>query len=132
MTPNETKEQIFTGMKHDIDNHLAFPFEHNGTMFYLKPDNLWVYRVHMFSQTKSLRKTIENANFITNHLFDTIPQVQKLYGINPFKAFGRVVAKAGWTPEGHLSKSLMTEEGKMIDQYIYGISRDENELHRKH
>lgn len=129
--PNDSKDEIFKGMVYDIENHIAFPFEKNGLMFYIKPENIWLYRVHMFSKTKSLTKTIENSVHITDHLFDTCKDLQKIYGLNPFKGFTRMIHRAGWQNEGVLTKSLMTKEGVMIDQYVYGITREQNLKFRK-
>lgn len=129
--PHLTKDEIFIGMQYDIEHHIAFPFEYNKTMFYIKPENKWLYRIHMYSDTKSLKTTIQNTNIITNHLFDTCPDLYKLYGINPFKAYSRVISKAGWNLEGILSKSMMTNEQLLIDQYIYGITREQNTKFRQ-
>jgi len=131
-TPDSSKDQIFNGMINDIKNGVAYPFEKNGLIFYTIPETKWLYRLHLFSKTSpSITEKYEAANYLTNYLFHNFSDLHKIYGVNPFKSFKRVVSRTGWRQEGMLSNSHMTEKNALKDQYIWSITREENENYNR-
>lgn len=130
-TPDATKDQIFNTMINDVANGVAYPFEKNGLIFYTIPESKWLFRLHLFSKTgTSILDKYDAGNYLTNYLFDNFSDLHKIYGINPFYGFKRVVTRIGWRQEGMLIKSHMSEDGELKDQYIWSITREENENHR--
>jgi hypothetical protein len=123
--PQKTKDQIFSEILLDIKSGVSFPFEHDGMVFYVMPETKWRARLHLFSDTKSNKIATHSAKELTTLLFDNINSLEKLYGITPHKKFIRVVHKFGWKHEGTLTQSYFSKSGKMLDQYLFGISKQE-------
>jgi hypothetical protein len=128
--PTKTKDEIFADIVNDIRQGSALPLEKDGFILYIKPENQWLSRVHMFSKAPNHVIGIKAFQFLTNLVFDN-SKIEKLYGMNHFKTAVKLSERVGWKHEGTLSKSFMTKEGDLIDQYIFGITRKENEKWRK-
>ena len=126
-TPDNTKDEIFQGMLADMRNGVAYPFYKNKLIFYTIPETKWLYRIHLFSQYEgSLNQLYEDGRYLTNYLFDNYSDLQKLYGITPHVGMQRVGPKIGWKLEGVLSKSHMKKNMTLVDQRVFGVTREEN------
>lgn len=128
--PEQEKDRIFQDMVNDIKNGYALALEKNGVVFYFVPENEWLYRMHLFSKAENISLAIEGGKHLTNRVFDLMPKLQKIYGITPLKSLVRVSEKFGWKHEGTLKESFMTKDGTLKDQYVFGVSRNENNTWR--
>ncbi len=124
-SPEKTKDQIFNEIVDDIKSGRSLPLEKDGFILYIVPETKWLARVHMFSKTSGFVTSLRACEFITNLIFDS-SKVEKLYGINHFKTVVKVSERIGWKHEGTLTQSFMTKEGNLVDQYIFGITRKQN------
>lgn len=127
--PGKTKDEIYQDMLDDIMDLKAFPFEKDGVVFYIVPETRWLYRLHLFSTAKSYKTCIDAGKFLTNFIFDTT-SVEKLYGITPLTSLIRASKKFGWAHEGTLKGSFMSKEQVLKDQYLFGVTRNENKIWR--
>lgn len=127
--PEKTKSEIFQNMVEAIETQQAFPFEKDGVIFYIVPETRWLYRLHIFSTAKSYKTVINAGNFLTNFIFDNT-STEKLYGITPLKSLLKVSKKFGWTHEGTIKNSFMDKSHILKDQYVFGITKLENEIWR--
>lgn len=128
-SPEKTKDEIFSDIVDDIKNGRSIPLEKDGFIFYIVPETRWLARVHMFAKNSNAIDSLKASIFLTNLVFDN-SKVNKLYGITPLKSMIKVSERVGWKHEGTLSKSFMTKEGNIKDQYIFGITREENQKWR--
>ena len=110
-----------------MENNQCFPLEKDDMVFYMMPETPWLAKLHVFSNTKTATQAIKSARYLTSYMFDNVKTLKKIYGITPHKKFVRMIGKIGWVQEGVLSKSYLTEEGEMVDQYIFGITKEEYE-----
>lgn len=129
-SPGKTKDEIFNDILTDIRTGKSLPLEKDGFIFYLVPETIWLSRVHMFAKSKNYIDSLKASVFLTNLIFDN-SKVMKLYGITPLKSMIKVSERIGWKYEGTITKSFMTKEGNLKDQYIFGVTREENEKWRK-
>lgn len=127
--PGKTKDQIFQDMVIDIESKKSFPFEKDGVIFYIIPETKWLYRLHLFSTAKAYKAGINAGKFLTNFIFDNT-SVEKLYGITPLTSLLKASTKFGWVHEGTLKNSFMNEEHILKDQYVFGVTRNENKIWR--
>ena len=127
--PGKTKDEIYQDMLDDITYQKAFPFEKDGVVFYIVPETRWLYRLHLFSTAKSYNICIDAGKFLTNFIFDNT-SVEKLYGITPLTSLIKVSKKFGWVHEGTLKSSFMSKEQILKDQYLFGVTRNENKIWR--
>lgn len=125
-SPEKTKDQIFEDILSDIENGRSIPVEKDGFIFYIVPETKWLARVHMFSKAKDSITALSASMFLTNFIFDST-KVNKLYGITSLKSMLKVSERVGWKHEGTLTQSFMTENGDFKDQYIFGVTRKQNE-----
>jgi hypothetical protein len=125
--PHKSKDEIFVDMLKDMENNQCFPLEKDDMVFYMMPETPWLAKLHVFSNTKTATQAIKSARYLTSYMFDNVKTLKKIYGITPHKKFVRMIGKIGWVQEGVLSKSYLTEEGEMVDQYIFGITKEEYE-----
>lgn len=125
-SPEKTKDEIFSGILDDIRNARSMPLEKDGFILYIVPETKWLARVHMFAKTSNYAVSLKAFEFLTNLIFDN-SKVEKLYGINHFKTAVKISERVGWKHEGTLTKSFMTKEGNLKDQYIFGITREQNQ-----
>jgi hypothetical protein len=79
----------------------------------------------MFAKNNNAIDSLKASIFLTNLIFDN-SKVVKLYGITPLQSMVKVSKRVGWKHEGVLSNSFMTKEGDIKDQYIFGITRQQN------
>ncbi len=129
-SPEKTKDEIFNEIELDIKNGKSLPLEKDGFIFYLVPETKWLARVHMFAKNDNPIKSLKASVFLTDLIFDN-SKVMKLYGITSLKSMIKVSERIGWKHEGKITKSFMTKEGNLEDQYIFGITREENKQWRK-
>lgn len=69
---------------------------------------------------------------VTEHAFSVHPELHRLFAV-PFAsnaASARVLQKAGYTLEGTLRRSAI-KDGRLLDQWMYAIVRDEWEALRR-
>ncbi len=123
--PTKTKEQLFTEILGDIKAKVSFPVEKDGMVFYVMPETAQRARLHLFSETKTPKATIESAKWLTNFLFCNINSLEKLYGISPHPKFPQTIHKFGWKHEGTITHSHLSKSGKMKDQYVFGVTKHE-------
>jgi hypothetical protein len=123
--PEKTKDEIFNEIIVDIKTGKSLPLEKDGFVFYLIPETKWLARVHMFAKNNNAIDSLKASIFLTNLIFNN-SKVAKLYGITPLKSMVKVSERVGWKHEGVLSNSFMTKEGDLKDQYIFGITRQQN------
>jgi hypothetical protein len=128
-SPEKNKDEIFNEIVNDIREGRSLPLEKDSFIFYIVPETKWLARIHMFSKSINHITSINACGFLTNLVFDN-SKVEKLYGINPFKTMTKISEKIGWKHEGTLEKSFMTKEGNLKDQYIFGITREQNKQWR--
>lgn len=129
-SPEKTKDDIFNEIEIDIKSGRSLPLEKDGFIFYIVPETKWLARVHMFAKSTNPIKSLNASIFLTDLIFNN-SKVMKLYGITSLKSMLKVSEKIGWKHEGTITKSFMTKEGDLKDQYIFGITREENEKWRK-
>ena len=125
-SPEKTKDEIFEDILYDIKNGRAIPIEKDGFIFYIVPETKWLARVHMFSKAKDAMAALNSSIFLTNFIFDST-KINKLYGITSLSSMLKVSERVGWKHEGTLTQSFMTENGDFKDQYIFGVTRKQNE-----
>lgn len=125
-TPEKTKDQIFAEMLKEINDRIAFPIEKNGMVFYVMPETKQRARLHLFSDTRDVKTSIQSAKWLTNFLFCNINSLEKLYGITPHQKFLRIIPRVGWFYEGTITHSHFTKDGQMKDQYVFGVTRHQN------
>lgn len=121
--PDKTKDQLFEEILDDIKAKVSFPIEKNGMVFYVMPETQQRARLHLFSDTYSVKTSIESAKWLTNFLFTKINSLEKLYGITPHSKFLRTIHRFGWKHEGTLTHSHLSKSGKMVDQYVFGVTK---------
>ena len=129
-SPEKTKDDIFNEIEIDIKSGRSLPLEKDGFIFYIVPETKWLARVHMFAKSSNPIKSLKSSIFLTDLIFDN-SKVMKLYGITSLKSMLKVSEKIGWKHEGTITKSFMTTEGDLKDQYVFGITREENEKWRE-
>lgn len=129
-SPDKTKDEIFNDILEDIKAGKSLPLEKDGFILYLVPETKWLVRVHMFAKSKNPIDSLKASIFLTDLIFDN-SKVMKLYGITALKSMVKVSERIGWKHEGTITKSFMTKEGNLKDQYVFGITRNENEIWRK-
>lgn len=127
--PEKSKDEIFNGILDDIRSGKSLPLEKDGFIIYLVPETNWLARVHIFAKNSKPFDSVNAGIFLTNLIFDN-SKVDKLYGITPLKGMVKVSEKIGWKHEGILTKSFMTKDGELKDQYIFGVTRTENKQWR--
>lgn len=125
-SPEKTKDEIFETILYDIKHGRSIPLEKDGFIYYVVPETKWLARVHMFSKSNNAILALKASMFLTNFIFDNT-KVNKLYGITPLKSMLKVSERVGWKHEGTLTQSFMTENGDYKDQYIFGVTRKQNE-----
>jgi hypothetical protein len=123
-TPDQSKDQIYSGILLDIKRKISFPLEYDGMVFYLIPETKWLARLHLFSSVKNPIKALNAARHLTRKTFMMIPSLKKIYGITPHMKLKKVCEKVNWKLEGTLTSSFMSSAGKLKDQYIIGIERN--------
>jgi hypothetical protein len=128
-SPEKSKDQIFNEIELDIKSGKSLPLEKDGFIFYLVPETKWLARVHMFAKNDNPIKSLQASVFLTDLIFDN-SKVMKLYGITSLKPMLKVSERIGWKHEGTITKSFMTKEGNLKDQYVFGITREENKQWR--
>ena len=128
-SPEKTKDEIFGEIELDIKTGRSLPLEKDGFIFYVVPETKWLARVHIFAKNNSPIKSLKASVFLTDLIFDN-SKVMKLYGITSLKSMIKVSERIGWKHEGKITKSFMTKEGNLEDQYIFGITREENKQWR--
>lgn len=128
-SPEKTKDDIFGEIELDIKLGKSLPLEKDGFIFYIVPETKWLARVHMFAKNDSPIKSLKASVFLTNLIFDN-SKVMKLYGITSLKSMIKVSERIGWKHEGTITESFMTKEGNLKDQYIFGITREQNKQWR--
>jgi len=129
-SPEKTKDDIFSEIEIDIKSGRSLPLEKDGFIFYIVPETKWLARVHMFAKSSNPIKSLNASIFLTDLIFNN-SKVMKLYGITSLKSMLKVSEKIGWKHEGTITKSFMTKEGDLKDQYIFGITREENKKWRE-
>lgn len=128
-SPEKTKDDIFGEIELDIKLGKSLPLEKDGFIFYIVPETKWLARVHMFAKNDSPIKSLKASVFLTNLIFDN-SKVMKLYGITSLKSMIKVSERIGWKHEGTITESFMTKEGNLKDQYVFGITREQNKQWR--
>jgi hypothetical protein len=128
--PEKTKDDIFVDIEQDIKSGKSLPLEKDGFILYIVPETKWLARVHMFAKNNSPIKSLKAGIFLTDLIFNN-SKVMKLYGITPLKSMVKVSERIGWKHEGTITKSFMTKEGDLKDQYVFGITREENKQWRE-
>jgi hypothetical protein len=128
--PEKTKDDIFGDIEQDIKSGKSLPLEKDGFILYIVPETKWLARVHMFAKSSNHIKSLHSGIFLTDLIFNN-SKVMKLYGITPLKSMIKVSERIGWKHEGTITKSFMTKEGDLKDQYVFGITREENKQWRK-
>jgi hypothetical protein len=128
--PDQSKDHLFQIMVNDLEDGFTLAFENEGMVFYVEPENKWMCRVHIFSLADNPVKMIKGSILNTNQIFDMMTSVQKIYGITPLKSIIRVSEKVGWKHEGTLKDSFMQKDGTLKDQYVFGVTRNENKIWR--
>lgn len=128
-SPEKTKDEIFGEIELDIKTGRSLPLEKDGFIFYVVPETKWLARVHIFAKNNSPIKSLKASVFLTDLIFDN-SKVMKLYGITSLKSMIKVSERIGWKHEGTITKSFMTKEGNIKDQYIFGVTREENKQWR--
>lgn len=120
-----SKDQIFAGLVQDIKDGVAFPIEKNGMVFYVMPETKYRAKLHLFSQTKDAGTTLKTARELTKLLFANVKSLQKIYGITPHQKMLLVAKRVGWKHEGTMKGSYYSPTGEMMDQYIFGVTKQE-------
>jgi hypothetical protein len=128
--PDQSKDVLFQVMVKDLEDGYTLAFENHGMIFYVEPENIWLCRLHIFSDAKTPIKMLKGVVENTNQIFDNMKTVKKLYGITPLKSIVKVSEKVGWKHEGTLKDSFMQKDGTLKDQYVFGVTRNENEIWR--
>lgn len=128
--PEQSKDNLFQVMVKDLEDGYTLAFENNNVVFYVEPENKWLCRIHIFSDATSPIKAIEGGVKNTNQIFDSMLSIQKIYGITPLKSLIRISEKFGWKHEGTLKDSFMQKDGTLKDQYVFGVTRNENKIWR--
>ncbi len=123
--PTKTKDQLFAEILGDIKAKQSFPIEKDGMVFYVMPETSQRARLHLFSETRNVKTSIESAKWLTNFLFCNINSLEKLYGISPHTKFLQTIHKFGWKHEGTLTHSYLSKTGNMKDQYVFGVTKHE-------
>jgi hypothetical protein len=126
--PHKTKDEIFIDMLRDMDNNITFPLEKDDMVFYMMPETPWLAKLNVFSDTKNAKQALTSAIYLTDYMFENMKTLRKIYGISPHKKFVRMINKIGWKQEGVLSESFLDKNGDMVDQYVFGVTRDEFKL----
>jgi hypothetical protein len=118
-----SKDKIFAGIMQDIKDGISFPFEKDGMVFYVMPETKFRAKLHLFSETKDVKTTLQSARDLTAFMFDNIASLEKIYGITPHLKMIKVANRVGWKQEGLLKDSFYSKSGAMKNQYIFGITR---------
>ena len=120
--PHYTRDELFAGVLVNLKDSRAFFDHEDGLFLYFVPENKWLSKVHFYSNNHSY-KSVKNLRAIITRFFNNTT-FEKLVGITPLGGFVKASERTGIGQiEGILTQSHMTEEGKLIDQYIFGINR---------
>lgn len=122
--PQYTRDELFAGVLENLKNKRAFFDYEDGLFLYFVPENSWLVKVHFYSNNHSY-KSVKNLKKIISRFFEGT-NFQKLVGVTPLEGFLKASERTGiGRIEGILTKSHMTKDGDLIDQYIFGINRDD-------
>lgn len=116
-------EQMFELYKQTLMNDSAIVVEHGGYVIWGNLESTYVLRIHIFSDQKNFG-VVNSLRILTTQLFEKYPFI-KIYGVTPNKGFVRMSQRAGWKPDGKLSKSFITGKGDIIDQYVLSAYRED-------
>jgi hypothetical protein len=126
--PGLTKDQIFTKITNDLKNRSTFALIKDDVVFHCSPDSSHVVRLNLFTINDGVfgRARLKAATELTKYIFTNTPYI-KIYGVTANKKFLAMAKYTKWLPgqEGVISKSYVTNDGKLIDQYVIGVNKEE-------
>ncbi len=101
--------------------------------FLLVPHSNEMWEVHTLLTRAAFGNAAKIGREAMKFLFEEVPSLHKLITFIPEhnKLAKRLALKNGWTLEGCSMESFM-HDGKMEDQYIYGITRGQAECQHYH
>lgn len=122
------KNQIFRKIISDLEKKTTFAFLKDDVVFHCTPDSDYVIRLNLFTVNEGVfgRKRLKAATELTKYIFTNTPYI-KIYGVTANKKFLAMAKYTKWLPgqEGIVSKSYMTKDGQLIDQYLIGVNKEE-------
>jgi hypothetical protein len=123
-----TKDQIFQKIVTDMKQRKTFAFIKDDVVFHCSPDSEYVIRLNLFTINDGVfgRTRLKAATELTKHIFTNTPYI-KIYGVTANKKFLAMAKYTRWLPgqEGIISKSYMTKDGQLIDQYLIGVNKED-------
>lgn len=126
--PNKTKEDVFNNIKSGLKNNEHYlAIKDDNLVFLFENQSYYASKMHIFSENgKGLaRKFYTSGIKIIKFFFDNT-KIQKVWGFSSDERFVKIVEKSGfWKNEGTLTKSYVNENGELIDQYIFGVTRED-------
>ena len=126
--PNKTKEEVFEMFKKGMVNSEHYLAIKDGKLVFLFENNsYYTTKMHIFSENgKGLARQFYASGInVIKYFFDNT-RIQKVWGMSNDKRFVKIVEKSGfWKNEGTLTKSFVNENGELIDQYIFGVTRED-------
>jgi hypothetical protein len=122
------KNQIFRKIITDLEKKNTFAFLKDDVVFHCTPDSDYVVRLNLFTVNEGIfgRKRLRAATELTKYIFTNTPYV-KIYGVTANEKFLAMAKYTKWLPgqEGIVSKSYMTKDGRLIDQYLIGVNKED-------
>lgn len=120
--PHYTRDELFAGVLVNLKEKHAFFDHEDGLLLYFVPENKWLVKVHFYSNNHSY-KSVKNLRAIITRFFNNT-KFEKLVGTTTLRGFAKASERTGiGRIEGILTQSHMTKDGKLIDQYIFGMNR---------
>lgn len=125
--PNKSNEDIFIDIKNGLKNSLYFAIKDENLVFMFEKDTFYTAKMHIFSENEKglARQFYSSGIAVIKYFFDNT-EFQKVWGFSSDERFVSIVEKSGfWKNEGTLTKSFVNENGELIDQYIFGVTRED-------
>lgn len=123
-----TKDKIFTKITNDLKNRETFALIKDDVVFHCAPESDHVIRLNLFTVNDgiSLRNRFKAGSELTKYIFTNSPFI-KIYGVTANRKFLALAKYAKWLPgqEGTVSKSYMTKDGELVDQYLIGVNKED-------
>lgn len=123
-----SKDKIFDKITNDLKNRETFALIKDDVVFHCAPDSAYVVRLNLFTINDGVfgRARLKAATELTKYIFTYTPFL-KIYGVTANKKFLAMAKYTKWLPgqEGVISKSYMTKDGELVDQYLIGVNKED-------
>ena len=123
-----SKDKIYDKITKDLKNRETFALIKDDVVFHCSPESAYVVRLNLFTVNDGVfgRTRLRAATELTKYIFTNTPFI-KIYGVTANDKFLAMAKYTKWLPgqEGIITKSYMTNDGQLIDQYLIGVNKED-------